>query len=209
MTNFVILKNRTNNAIYIGKYTENITPKKVVNKLEKRFGRLNIFCDTKDIKKLDAFEKTKFLNLSFEAYQKETDSVYLNSLKKSLELKNQDNDTKSISIKISTLTGKHIDLICKENLTIPEIKLMILEKEGIPMDQQRIVFAGKQYDNDDNLGLNDLKIMNEAKFHLVLRLRGGMFTQTTSGQIDYKNIHKMKVDFDFDAEDDSENGEED
>merc|ERR1711994_645283 len=74
-------------------------------------------------------------------------------------------------IKVKTLTGKEIEIDIEATDKVERIKERVEEKEGIPPPQQRLIFSGKQM-NDEKTA-QDYKVQGGSVLHLVLALRGG------------------------------------
>lgn len=87
----------------------------------------------------------------------------------------------SFIVYVKSLTGRSIDIQITCQMSIKELKMIIQEKEGIPIEQQRFIFSGRQL--EDSMFVGMYNITKEANINLVLRLRGGMHHKSSNGKL--------------------------
>ena len=84
----------------------------------------------------------------------------------------------AMQIVVRSLTGRNTNLEVSPSDTIDDVKIMIQNEEGIPPEQQRLIFSGRQMEDDRTL--SEYNIQNGANLHMMLRLRGMISTFTSN-----------------------------
>lgn len=92
-------------------------------------------------------------------------------------------------IQVRSLTGKETLLQVHHKMIVSEVKSMIEKIDQTPFDQQRIIYNGKQL--EDDRALDYYNIQKDSVLHIILRIRGGMFHET-SARKDYEVVQCTK-----------------
>lgn len=131
---------------------------------------------------------TKISNFDIKSFYDYTSNIAVDKA----YAKYNDNKNKNIDydgqIFVKTLTGSTyvVPIESFSSTTIADICTIIAEKHGIPVDQQRLVYTGDQLELSKSV--NEYKIQKESTLHLILRLRGGMFDETSGRAGNYQKL---------------------
>lgn len=189
------------NACYLLYDAKRTTLKKIINTLyqvysEIYLNKMNIYSEEKEIciSQLDINKSMDELNFGqdskFVLKNIENNVEYKDQLYQSL--KENESDTQ---IFIRTVVGKTISIYVYPNLRVGTLKELIKDKENIPVDHQRLIFCGWQLEDDKKL--SDYGI-DRHTIHLVCRLKGGMFHETSGRNGNYEplesNVHIVSPD---------------
>ena len=93
-------------------------------------------------------------------------------------------------IQIRSLTGKHTEIKVHHKMRVSELKELIEKQEQTPFDQQRLVYNGKQL--EDERTLDYYNISQDTVVHIILRIRGGMFHESSSRK-DFDSVQCVRL----------------
>ena len=205
--NIAVIKTFTKKSLVCRLDFKKTTVDNIIENLVKKIGYNLKNQETKKITLIHnkkVLEKNKTLaDLGCSAHTANFDMYYMNydfssndtSKNKEVDLKiiQKVKDAKDILF-VKTLTGKTISIKYINELKVIDLKNIIQNKLGMPTDQQRLIFNGKQL--EDNSKIFEYKIKNEDYIHLVSRLLGGMFHETSGKNGNYKPLEFMIIDID-------------
>lgn len=99
----------------------------------------------------------------------------------------------SIIVYVKNISGKSSRIDVNPKITkVGELKLKIQDMEGIPPEQQRLIFSGRQL--EDDIILSNYYVENGCCFHMVLRLRGGMYNEVSGRNGQYEPLTNIFYD---------------
>jgi len=117
--------------------------------------------------------------------------LFTQTQKKMMQYENND----PFEVIVITLTGRKLTLTIRPFDNVLSIKQQIYKQDGLMLDQQRLVFNGKRL--EDNICVHEYGLHANARIHLILRLRGGMFHSSSSrndyATLSYKSKERMET----------------
>jgi hypothetical protein len=149
----------------------------------------NLIKKINEDRKEDFSKIKKFINIEQEKLEKSEKSEKERSIdEESLYMKARQNlSLKTIDTFVKSLTGKSVFIPTYPDMTVQDYKHILASKERIPSTEMRLIFSGKQIE-DDNAPVKDYNVMDCSTLHMVLRLRGGMFHETSGRNGNYQNL---------------------